>query len=153
MIEVAVEDTVWGEALGEIEIWAERVRAAAAQFEPSLRGAVALLLTDDDGMRALNAEFRGKVEPTNVLAFPADGNGGFLGDIAMGRGVCAQEARGLGVPFAHHASHLLAHGMLHLIGYDHQTDEEALTMERRETAILAALGMADPYAAPLERKA
>ena len=103
-------------------------------------------------MRALNLRWRGLDKPTNVLSFPAPrpaGRGGIqttLGDIALAYETLAREAEELGVPLADHYRHLLAHGFLHLIGYDHETDAEAERMEALETRILTRLGLGDPYA-------
>ena len=102
-------------------------------------------------MRALNLRWRGVDKPTNVLSFPAAPPGrsaepGTLGDIALAYETLAREAEELGVPLADHYRHLVAHGFLHLIGYDHETDEEAERMEALETRIMARLGAADPYA-------
>ena len=102
-------------------------------------------------MRALNARWRGQDKPTNVLSFPAAGaeklaESAALGDIAVAFETLAREAEAADVPLADHYRHLIAHGFLHLIGYDHQTDEEAERMEALETRILARLGVADPYA-------
>ena len=113
-------------------------------------------LTGDEEVRALNAEWRGKDKPTNVLSFPlaepadlesAAGEAPelMLGDIVLARGVCAREAAEKDISVERHATHLLVHGTLHLLGYDHQDDEEAADMERREVRALARLGIADPY--------
>ena len=81
-----------------------------------------------------------------MLSFPSGGSAGeFMGDIALGYETCAAEAAAMGRPLAEHAAHLIAHGLLHLVGYDHESDEEALVMEAREAEILAVLGIADPY--------
>ena len=112
-----------------------------------------LLLTDDDGMARLNGAHRGRPEPTNVLSFPADRPGGsgseeaYLGDVALAWGVVDREAGGAGLDVRDHALHLIVHGVLHLLGHDHATEEEAASMESAEAAILAAFGVADPYAA------
>lgn len=107
-----------------------------------------VLLTDDDSVRNLNARFRDKDAPTNVLSFPAPENAeGHLGDIALAYGVCAREAREQGKPLAHHLQHLVAHGVLHLLGYDHMSDDEAEAMEGLERVVLAGLGVPDPYQA------
>jgi probable rRNA maturation factor len=112
---------------------------------------VSLLLTSDAELKALNARWRGQDKPTNVLSFPAApadrlGEAGTLGDIALAFETLADEAEAAGVPLADHYRHLVTHGFLHLIGYDHQTDEEAERMEALEQRILARLGVADPYA-------
>ncbi len=106
-----------------------------------------ILLTDDATVRDLNARFRAKDSPTNVLSFPAPPNPeGHLGDIALAYETCAAEALTQHKPLAHHLQHLVAHGVLHLIGYDHQTDAEADAMEALERRVLAGLGVPDPYA-------
>lgn len=113
-------------------------------------------LTSDGEVHALNAEWRGKDKPTNVLSFPmadeedldADDRPGpelMLGDIILARGVCGTEAADKGVPLEDHAAHLMVHGTLHLLGYDHMDDSSAADMEGRETRALARLGIADPY--------
>jgi len=107
-----------------------------------------ILLTDDETVRDLNARFRDRDKPTNVLSFPAAANPeGHLGDIALAYGVCAREALEQGKPLAHHLQHLVAHGVLHLLGYDHMSDDEAETMEGLERVVLAGLGAPDPYLA------
>ena len=113
-------------------------------------------LTGDEEVRALNSEWRGKDKPTNVLSFPmADGDdlaganvAGpelLLGDIILARGVCEREAEEKAIPVERHATHLLVHGTLHLLGYDHHDDDDAADMEAREVRALARLGIADPY--------
>jgi len=111
-------------------------------------GALTILLTNDKQLRALNLSFRGKDEATNVLSFPAVANNThYLGDVAIAYGVTAREAKAAGKRMADHAAHLAAHGVLHLLGFDHQTARQAKAMEGLEAAILAGLGIADPYAA------
>lgn len=146
-IDVVTEDEGWAALLADPEALAADVLAAARAEDPALAaGSAALLLTDDARMRALNARFRGWDAPTNVLAFPSGGENGFHGDIALARETCAREAAAASIPLRDHAAHLIAHGLLHLIGYDHQEDPEAEAMERCEAAILGRLGIADPYA-------
>jgi probable rRNA maturation factor len=146
-IEVVVEDARWAPALGDPAAFAEACRRAAARLEPRLNdGAVALLLADDQALRRLNRRFRGKDAPTNVLSFPAARHGAaHLGDIAAAFETCDREARAAGVAFEDRAAHLIVHGLLHLVGHDHVRDDEAERMERLETEILAAMGIADPY--------
>jgi len=116
---------------------------------PQGGGGITVLLTDDASVRTLNADFRGKDGPTNVLSFPAaESARPHLGDIALAYGVCAREAGAQGKPLADHLMHLTVHGVLHLLGYDHQTDAEAEAMEGIERAILSKLGVPDPYAPP-----
>ena len=113
-------------------------------------------LTSDEDVRALNAHWRGKDKPTNVLSFPMseqyeleqadeDGPELMLGDIVLARGVCEREAAEKEIEFERHASHLLVHGTLHLLGYDHGDDRDAADMESREVRALARLGIDDPY--------
>jgi probable rRNA maturation factor len=124
-----------------------RALHAAAKAE-AIHGAVALLLTDDAAMARLNHDWLGKHGPTNVLSFPAAANAqGHLGDIALGAQTVAAEARADGKSIEAHAAHLVVHGFLHLLGYDHMSDPDADAMEAREREILAGLGLADPYAA------
>jgi probable rRNA maturation factor len=125
--------------------------AGRASFETSYGAEVSLCLADDAQLQALNLRWRGLDKPTNVLSFPAapPGRGAesiTLGDIALAYETLAREASELGVPLADHYRHLVAHGFLHLIGYDHETAEEAERMEALETRIMARLGAADPYA-------
>ena len=118
---------------------------------------VSVRFTTDDEVRSLNAGYRGKDKPTNVLSFPmvepdllgAVPAGGevLLGDVVLAHGVCAAEAADKEVPVATHAAHLVVHGTLHLLGYDHETGEaDAEAMERIERDALASLGISDPYA-------
>jgi probable rRNA maturation factor len=105
-----------------------------------------ILLTSDEVLADLNQRFRGKDGPTNVLSFPAPaGAGAPLGDIAIAYGVCAREARDQGKRLEHHLMHLVVHGVLHLVGYDHQSESEAETMETLERRVLEGLGAPDPY--------
>ncbi len=106
-----------------------------------------ILLADDETIQDLNARFRGKDAPTNVLSFPAPATAQpHLGDIGLAYGVCAREAVEQGKLLAHHLMHLTAHGVLHLLGYDHDCDADAEVMEGLERDILSALGVPDPYA-------
>lgn len=119
-------------------------RAVADLTECS--GDVSVLLTDDAAMQALNTEWRGKAESTDVLSFPAgDMEPGFLGDIAVGFGVASDDAKEQSKTLTHHLSHLLIHGFLHLCGYDHIADTDAAKMMAIETEALASLGITDPY--------
>lgn len=146
-IDIEVEDPRWTEALPEVEALAYAA-AQAALDEVEFDGGVALLLTDDAAVRDLNKRFRDQDRPTNVLSFPARLNPeAHLGDVALAFGVCAAEAQAQGKPLAHHLQHLVAHGVLHLVGYDHETDAEAAEMEDLERVVLAELGVPDPYAA------
>lgn len=143
------------------------LRAASAAAERTPHGPlvttpatieVSVRLTSDEEVRTLNAQYRGKDRATNVLSFPmvqpdlldtvsqnSDDGEVLLGDIVLAHGVCVAEAAERGVALAEHVTHLLVHGTLHLLGYDHQGDEEAEAMEAIERDALAALGLADPY--------
>ena len=112
---------------------------------------ISVTFTSDDEVRALNAKWRGRDKPTNVLSFPMAkeaelASAQLLGDIVLAYGVCAREAADKSVEVATHAAHLVVHGTLHLLGYDHETsDAEAEEMEETERRALAAIGIADPY--------
>jgi len=119
---------------------------------------ISIRLTSDDEVRALNKQYRGKDKPTNVLSFPmvqpdlidtvtqnSDDGEVLLGDIVLAAGVCEREAAERGIAVEHHLSHLVVHGTLHLLGYDHGTDDEGDAMEEIERAALSELGIADPY--------
>jgi probable rRNA maturation factor len=105
----------------------------------------AILLTNDAEMQALNREWRGKDAPTNVLSFASGGADGRLGDIVLAYETVEGEAKEQDIAIADHAVHLVVHGILHLLGYDHEQEDEAAKMEALETEILATLGIADPY--------
>ena len=111
---------------------------------------VSIVLTDDAEQRELNRQWRGIDKSTNVLSFPQiapfGSVSGLVGDIILARETLEREAAEMGVSFDDHFTHLLVHGFLHLLGYDHMQDDEALVMEGLETKILATLGVADPYA-------
>lgn len=151
MIEVEVEDDRWLQALPDV---VTLVRAAAeAALRATLDGAeaeeaeVTFLLTDDGEQQELNREHRKKNKPTNVLSFPApEFARPHLGDVSLAFDTCAKEAEEQGKPLENHLQHLVAHGVLHLIGWDHEDDAEADEMEALERRILAGLGVPDPYA-------
>jgi probable rRNA maturation factor len=146
-IEVQVDEPAWLARLPDAETLMARTAAAV-----DAEGSAAVLLTDDETVRDLNTRFRAKDSPTNVLSFPAPANPeGHLGDIALALGVCESEARTQGKPLADHLRHLLVHGLLHLLGYDHQADDEAETMEALERQVLSGLGVPDPYDADQDR--
>ena len=106
---------------------------------------LAIVLTDDSGIRALNRDWRGIDKATNVLSFPAKNAPGHLGDIVLALDTVAREARAERKPFAHHLAHLAVHGFLHLVGYDHERSKDAVAMERTEREILRELAIPDPY--------
>jgi probable rRNA maturation factor len=145
-LEVEIEDDGWRQRLPGIEtMLMETARVAPGD------GAVVVLLTDDAAVRDLNARFRGKDAATNVLSFPAPPSAGQLGDLALALGVCEKEAREQGKPLADHVRHLLVHGLLHLVGYDHVDEAQGDAMERLERELLGGLGVPDPYAAREDR--
>lgn len=163
MIETAVQaEPCWPDQNWE-PLAASAVSAAFAATPQSdlVHGAtlveIVVRLTDDAEVRALNRDYRHKDRPTNVLSFPmvppdligtlASTEGGemLLGDIVLARETCAREAKERGVPIEAHATHLIVHGTLHLLGYDHMRDDEAEIMESLERQIMATLGLHDPY--------
>lgn len=163
MLEIALDtDEEWDSS----RPWAPLVRKAAeAAIAESAFPDLALIgrpvelsvcLTSDDHMRTLNAKWRGKDRPTNVLSFPMAETYELLnenvaekelllGDIILAHGVCEAEAGEKGVSFEDHAAHLVIHGTLHLLGYDHLHDSDAAEMETREVRALARMGIANPY--------
>jgi len=166
MLDIALEaDPEWDSRTANGGGWAEVARKAATSAIaesafPQLGSGprcveLGIRLTNDEEVRALNAEWRGKDRATNVLSFPmaeadeledtAAGPELMLGDIVLARGVCAAEAADKAISIEAHASHLLVHGTLHLLGYDHGDDDTAADMEAREVRALARLGIADPY--------
>jgi probable rRNA maturation factor len=154
--EVLVVADCW-QAESGAEAVIQRAVAAAAEIADADVGEaeLAVMLTDDAGIRTLNSNWRGIDKPTNVLSFPAlpptgavgpDDVPRMLGDIAIAYETTRKEADDEQKPFDHHLSHLAVHGFLHLIGYDHEKDDDAEAMEGLETEILAQLGIPDPYA-------
>jgi probable rRNA maturation factor len=156
LIEVLVVASCWQAEPGAETVIHRAIAAAAEMVDADVGEAeVAVMLTDDAGIRTLNNNWRGIDKPTNVLSFPAlqpSGTGGpddaprMLGDIAIAYETTRKEADDEQRPFDHHLSHLAVHGFLHLIGYDHENDADAETMETLEAEILAQLGIPDPYA-------
>ena len=163
MLEIALEaDEEWDSSTDWAALADRAARAAIAesryrQLSDAPRPLeLSIRLTSDEEVHALNAQWRGKDKPTNVLSFPLaeedelkdaelDGPELMLGDIVLARGTCLREADEKQIPLEQHAAHLLVHGTLHLLGYDHHEDEEAADMEARETRALARLGIANPY--------
>ena len=150
-VDIQVASAAAGIPAGDdIREWVERTVDAA---DPGRDADVSVRIVDEQEMRGLNRDYRDQDKPTNVLAFPA-GDAGFvppgerplLGDIVVCAGVVAREAEDQGKPAAHHWSHMLVHGTLHLLGHDHVTDPQAQAMEALERQILDSLGIADPYA-------
>lgn len=149
MIEVEVEAGDWTDAIDDVEAVVERAAAAALGDR---EGGIVILLTDDETVRDLNDRFRRKNRPTNVLSFPAADMPGAnpqpLGDIVLAYGVCGTEAEEQSKTLRNHLTHLVVHGVLHLLGRDHEVDAEAEAMEGEERVILASLGVSDPYTLP-----
>ena len=145
-VEAQMDDPRWIGALGhDVQAFATNIIASVNGFFEPNGESFAALFTSDDAVKAMNAQWRGKDVPTNVLSFPAPENAGTLGDIALAYETCAREADEQGKSLKDHASHLLVHGLMHLLGYDHEADGDAVEMEGLEKDILASLGIADPY--------
>nr|WP_108485075.1 rRNA maturation RNase YbeY [Oceaniglobus ichthyenteri] len=157
--DVSVEDPRW--AKFGLEALATRVITAALAHLPAARWEVSILACDDKRIATLNADFRGKPVATNVLSWPSEERGAQtpgatpeppdpkgdteLGDLAIAFDTCQAEAAAAGIAMSDHVSHLLIHGTLHLLGYDHEDDADGDLMESFETQILDKLGIADPY--------
>ena len=166
MLEIALEaDEEWDSSSSWEPLVRKAAEAAIAESafpqlgEASRPVELSVRLAGDDEVQALNAHWRGKDKPTNVLSFPmaeayeleqADEGGPaiMLGDIVLAHGVCEREAAAKGVSINQHATHLVVHGTLHLLGYDHEAETEARDMESCEVRALARLGIADPYEVP-----
>jgi len=153
LLSTLVECDSWNQHEGfealasEVIAWA----LAATKIKLAKGAEVSLLLCDDARIRDINREWRGLDKPTNVLSFPAAprallAKSPAVGDIAIAYETVAREAVDEGKSFRDHFMHMVAHGFLHLLGYDHETDAEAEEMEGLEISILCALGVADPYA-------
>ena len=153
----------WGEEQPWMDLARRSVRAGlsvspfANLIDKQVSVEIAVKLSDDAEVQGLNASYRGKDKPTNVLSFPmvqadllqslenSDDGEALLGDIILARETCAREAEEKGIPLAQHATHLIAHGTLHLLGYDHENEPDAERMEDLEVKALASLGLANPY--------
>lgn len=151
-VDVVFEEEDWPDpSHAEALVRQAATALAAHEIMAGLQASEACVaLSNDAHVQTLNAGFRGKDKPTNVLSFPAPDSpvqqlSRQLGDIVIARETVEREAAERGIPFADHLRHLTVHGLLHLLGYDHETDAEALEMEGLETAILARLGIPDPY--------
>ena len=166
MLEIAIEaDEEWDSSRSWERLVRDAAEAAIAESAfPMLATSnrpieLSVRLAGDEEVRVLNSEWRGKDRPTNVLSFPmveksdlhranVAGPELLLGDIILARGVCETEAAEKGVSVDQHASHLLVHGTLHLLGYDHHDNDDAADMEAREVRALERLGIANPYEVP-----
>lgn len=148
-VEILIADKKWSRCRGLSRQLEDAARLALRRGGCHRRGVtLSILLSDNSRLKALNAKFLGNDKPTNVLSFEtAESKSGHLGDVALAYGVSAREARSQRKTLADHATHLVVHGVLHLLGFDHQTVRMASTMEPLEISILAELGIADPYAA------
>lgn len=149
-LDLRVAEARWGDP-DMCEAFVSRILGRAAE-RLSVSGEAAVLLTGDEEMHALNRRWRGIDKPTDVLSFPGTGPGGpgqpaHLGDIALAFATAARDAEGMGRSFEAHMAHLLIHGFLHLLGYDHIQPEDAEVMEALEIEILAGLGWDNPYVA------
>ncbi|MCU0894502.1 MAG: rRNA maturation RNase YbeY [Rhodospirillales bacterium] len=161
--DILIDAPGWAARFDDIEELCRRAvdAALAAAPAPRSRCRVSVLFTSDATMRRLNASYRGQDKATNVLSFPADADAGgagiafdeppLLGDIAIGLEAVLREAEDEGKSPADHVCHLIVHGTLHLLGYDHDDDTEAYVMERLEAQVLAGLGVPDPYEPLMER--
>jgi probable rRNA maturation factor len=143
--ECVIEDDRWAAAEGLEPRCLAAVSAALSRLNAPRPGAAAVLFTSDAAVQALNARWRGRDRPTNVLSFPAPGTEDYPGDVALAYETCEREAREKGVALIDHAAHLTVHGVLHLNGLDHEDEASAEAMEAIETAALAEIGIADPY--------
>lgn len=146
IFDVSMPDENWRDIIENIEACA--VRAAAAlpvNLHPKDPHEISLLLTSDVTIQKLNREYRGKDSPTNVLSFPVVNAPGLLGDIVLARETIMKEAQESGKALTDHVTHLIIHGVLHLLGYDHIVDAEAEIMEEIEVKALEKLGIANPY--------
>jgi probable rRNA maturation factor len=164
LVDIVIEDARW-DAFGLAALAESAARAAliGLRLDPE-RFEISLMACDDTRIAVLNADFRGKPVATNVLSWPSEersaavagadpappvmripGATDSLGDIAIAWETCAAEAAAAGRPMADHVTHLIVHGVLHLLGYDHTDDADAALMEAHEVRILATLGVSDPY--------
>jgi probable rRNA maturation factor len=148
-IDVLIDSSQW-KTVGNIRTIVRRAVVEAAGTQSTSGSELAIVLTNDSAIRQLNRLWRGVDAPTNVLSFPAaakqaEDEPAHLGDIVLAYETVAREARAESKPFAHHVAHLAVHGYLHLMGFDHEHDDDAETMEQAERKILRQLSIPDPY--------
>jgi probable rRNA maturation factor len=151
-IDIVADSPLWAAAQPEAEAVLRRALGSAAAMLSTTAAELAIVLTDDSAIRALNRDWRGVDRPTNVLSFPApqqaeSATPAHLGDIVIAFETTMNEARSESKRFEHHLAHLAVHGFLHLLGQDHDNDGDAEAMEGLERTILARIGIPDPYAA------
>lgn len=157
-LDIAVRDRGWRRRVPELDKVATIALKAALKADlPNLKAAeLSLVFTGDEEVQGLNRDWRGKDKPTNVLSFPQStptllkaatkaGQPVHLGDIVLAYQTVSREAKAQDKPFSAHLTHLLVHGLLHLLGHDHMVEREAVRMEKREVQILKSLGYDDPY--------
>lgn len=147
-IDIAVPDKVWGATDIDLNALCERaINAGLSVLETPPTGEISIAFIDDAAIQLLNRDYRGKDTPTNVLSFPMEGpiNVPMLGDIVLSRETIVGEARRQGKKTTHHLTHLIIHGFLHLLGYDHIDDKNAAKMEALEIQALAQMGIDNPY--------
>lgn len=149
-ISCSIAAKAWRGVPGVRALTRRAAKACVDNAAPALHplAELSVLLCDDARMREINCDWRGIDKPTNVLSFPQTlpGGGAALGDIAVSHETVEREAREEGKTFEDHYTHMIVHGFLHLIGFDHENDADAANMEGRERDILARLAIADPYA-------
>ncbi|MDR3526672.1 MAG: rRNA maturation RNase YbeY [Rhizomicrobium sp.] len=146
-ITLVIQDARWRKLRGLSTRVKRAVKAALAEAGVAETSDLTVMLTTNGRVQKLNAAFRGKDKPTNVLSFPA-GLDDYLGDVAIAYGVTAREAKEAKKTLLDHTTHLTVHGVLHLLGYDHVTTRQANKMEPMEVRILQTLKVANPYEAP-----
>lgn len=153
VLDVSVDHVAWRRTIrSPAALCRLAANAAMSVARVKRRSTAALTLTSDRRMRVLNRDFRGYDKPTNVLAFPSGDEARFLGDIAIGLETVRREAKGEGKPIRAHLAHLVVHGVLHLIGYHHESKSAAERMEQLERIALRKLNIPDPYAAAEARR-
>lgn len=146
-IHLEIGDPRWRKVRGLSARLTEAAELALRRARAPRGSALTVLLAGDSKLKSLNLDFRGKNKATNVLSFPAPANAErYLGDVALAFGVTQKESLAAKKRFADHATHLVVHGVLHLLGFDHVSARQARAMEPLETSILGELGVADPYA-------